>query len=240
MRSQLGLLSIVFAAVLLLASAMGCDLFRETPTPTPTPHPDIPTKVLAARDAALTFLRERYPDAAPATGIPWIGQNTTPPDTPGVSSYIFTGGNWLMTIWVPLIAQPSPIYEMELDNQDTGFSWTGRLSAAYVILESNLDVNVNVLVVRDLVLDYYRDNYPADAPAAGLAWIGERTTPEGAVGHEWCQFVADGWVMEVDYELDRPDQVSYNVELRNPDVDLLWRCQVNAQGEILETREVSR
>ena len=46
--------------------------------------------------------------------------------------------------------------------------------------------------------------------------------------------------MEVDYELDRPDLVSYNVELRNSDTDLLWRCQVNAQGEILETREVPR
>ncbi len=234
MRSQLAFLSVVFAAVLLLASAMGCDLFEETPTPTPTPPPDIPSEVLAARDAALTFIRERYPDAAPAAGIHWTSQNTTPPDAPGVPSYEFTSGNWLMTIWVPLVAQDSPIYEMELDNHDTGFSWTGRLSAAYVILESNLDVNVDVLVVRDLVLGYYRDNYPATAPPADLAWIGERTTPEGAVGHEWCQFVADGWSMVVDYEVARPDQVSYNVELSNVDIDLLWRCQVNAQGEILE------
>lgn len=236
MRSQRGILSIVLAMALLLASVLGCDLFNETPTPTSTPSPDIPTEVLAARDAALTFLRERYPDAAPAAGIHWVGQDTTPPDASGVSSFEFTSGNWLMTIWVPLIAQDNSLYEMELDNQDTGFSWTGRLNTAYVILESNLDVNVDVLVVRDLVLDYYRDNYPASAPATDLAWIGERTTPEGAVGHEWCRFVANGWSMVVDYEVDRPDQVSYNVELRNSDVDLLWRCQVNAQGEILEIR----
>jgi hypothetical protein len=239
MRSQLGFLSVVFAAVLLLASAVGCNLFEQTPTPTPTPPPDIPPEVLAARDTALTFLRGRYPTAAPAAGIAWTSRNTTPPDAPGVPSYEFTSGNWLMTIWVPQIAQYSPIYEMELDNQDTGFRWTGTLSAAYVLLESNLDVNVDVLVVRDLVLDYYRENYPASAPPADLVWIGERTTPEGAVGHEWCEFVADNWSMAVDYEVDRPDQVSYNVELRNSDTDLLWRCQVNAQGEILEIREAS-
>jgi hypothetical protein len=64
--------------------------------------------------------------------------------------------------------------------------------------------------------------------------VGERTTPEGSVGHEWCQFTTDGWSLALDYEVARPDQVMYNVELRNSDAGMVWRCQVDAQGQVLE------
>jgi hypothetical protein len=172
--------------------------------------------------------------------IEWVGRNTTPPGTPGLSSYEFTGGNWLLTVWIPVLSVQTVIYEMALDNQDTGFRWMGKLREDYTVLESNLNVSFDVLVVRDLVLSYYRENHPADAPQEGLIWVGERTTPEGSVGHEWCQFTADGWSMAVDYEVARPEQVLYNVELRDSDAGVLWRCQVDAQGQILEIQGVSR
>jgi len=239
MGSRTHLLGIVLLMGLLLATVTACDDFWKTPTPTPTPPADISAAVLAARDAALVFLRQKYPDRAPAAGINWVGQNTTPLATSGVSSYEFRSGNCLMTVWVPMISLKSTLYEVALDNQDTGFLWTGKLSESYTVLESNLNVAVEVLVVHELVLAYFRANYAADAPGEDMVWFGERTTPEGSVGHEWCEFIADGWSMVIDYDLGRPDQVLYHIELGNSNTGLRWRCQFNAQGEILEIQTLS-
>jgi hypothetical protein len=240
MSSRKRLLCIVWMTVLVVAAGAGCGNPVETPTPTPTQPPNLPAEVLAARDAALDFLRQIYPDKAPLAGIGWAGRDTTPPGTPGLSSYEFTSGNWLMTVWIPVLSVQTVIYEMALDNQDIGLRWVGKLREDYTVLESNLNVSFDVLVVRDLVLFYYRENYGADAPPEGLVWVGERTTPEGSVGHEWCQFTAGVWSMAVDYEVARPEQVLYHVELRNSDTGVLWRCQVDAQGQILEIQGVSR
>jgi hypothetical protein len=144
-----------------------------------------------------------------------------------------------MTIWAPAVSVQSVIYEVRLDNQPTGFSWMGKLGQDLAVLESNLNVNFDVLVVRDLVLAYFRENYSDDAPGAGLVWVGERTTPEGSVDHEWCQFTADGWSMTVDYEVTRPERLLFHVELANADSGLVWRCQVNSEGRILEIQGAS-
>jgi len=238
MRSRTRKLGFVLVTALLLAIMTGCDGFWKTPTPTPTPAAtppaDIPAAVLAARDAALAHLRLAFPDKAPSEGIHWTGRNTTPPDFPGVSSYEFTGDQWLMVIRTPLLSVDTLIYEMELSNQDTGLRWTGKLDASYAVLESNLDVAVEALIVREIILAYVRERYVDQAPGEDLVWVGERTTPEGSVGHESCRFTADDWTMTVDYDLDRPDQVIYSIELRNSGTGFVWRGLVDADGMVQE------
>ena len=227
-------LCFVLVIAILTVVVPGCDRLWETPTPEPPPAPEIPQAVLTARDAALGFLREEYPDRAPATGLQWDGSCTSPPSVKSVASFEFTSGDWVMTVWVPTIAQDAVIYEMVLENDPAGFLWTGRLSQSHLVIESNLGVDADVLVVRDLVLGYYRDRYGASAPAEGLVWMGERITPEGSIGHERCRFVADGWVMQVDYDVARPDIVLYTVALESVETGEQWLCQVDAVGEILE------
>lgn len=234
MESRTCKLGFVLVMGLLLVIIAGCDEFWKTPTPTPTPPADIPTTVLGARDAALAFVRLAYANKAPPEDVTWTGRNTTPPDLPGVSSYEFASDSWLMATRTPLLAPDTLIYEIELSNQDTGFDWTGKLDSSYAVLESNLDVAVEVLVVRDIVLSYVRERYSDQAPGEDLAWIGERTTPEGLVGHESCRFTADDWTMTVDYDLARPDQVIYRVELRNSSTGFVWVGQVDAEGTVQE------
>jgi hypothetical protein len=236
MESKTRILGFVLVIAPLLAVATGCGRFWRTPTPTPIPPADVPASVLAARDAALDYLRPAYPDKAPREGINWTGRNTTPPDLPGVSSYEFTGNDWLMTIRTPVVSPDTIIYEMELRNQDIGFRWTGKLDASYAILESNLDVAVEVLVVREIVLSHVREHYPGGAPRENLPWVGERTTPEGSVGHEWCRFTGDDWTMTVDYDVARPDQVIYQIELHDSSTAFVWRGQVDAEGVVHELR----
>jgi hypothetical protein len=239
MASHKRLLGIMLISGFLAAAVAACSEVPSTPTLTPTVPADVPSQVVAARDAALGFLRQRYLSRAPAAGVGWTGRNTNPPDVPGLPSYEFTSGDWVMTIWVPAISVHSVIYEMRLDNAATGFYWTGKLGEDLTVLESNLNVNFDVLVVRDLVLAYFRENYSGDAPSSDLVWVGERTTPEGSVDHEWCQFTADGWSLLVDYEVTRPEQVLFQVELRDADSGLVWWCQVDAEGQILEIQRLA-
>jgi hypothetical protein len=247
-KRVLGVLLFAITVGLLPSSLTACDGFWKTPTPIPTASPtipptptatlpsDIPAEVIAARDAALTFLRTTYPTKAPPEGISWVGRNTTPPGVAGVSSYEFVSGDWLLWIGRPEISPGTFIYEMELTNQQAFFHWTGTLDARYTVLESNLNVAIEVLVVREIVLSYVREHYPAQAPAANLAWIGERTTPEGATGHESCRFTAGDWTMTVDYDLGTAAPLVYQVELRNASTAFVWRGQVDAEGTVLEHR----
>lgn len=245
-KHNLSILLFILTVVFLASSLTACDGFWKTPTPIHLPTPpltptatlpsDIPAEVIAARDAALVFLRTTYPAKAPPEGLAWMGRNTTPPGVVGAASYEFVSGDWVMWIGTPEIAPGMFIYEMELTNQQALFHWTGMLDARYTVLESNLNVAVEVLIVREIVLSYVREHYPAQAPAENLAWIGERTTPEGAGGRESCRFTAETWTMTVDYEVTSPEQVVYQVELRDTSTAFVWRGQVDAEGTVLEHR----
>jgi hypothetical protein len=104
------------------------------------------------------------------------------------------------------------------------------------LLESNLDVAPEVLLVRDRVMSHVSDRYAEQAPGVDLAWIGERSTPEGSVGHESCQFTADDWTMSIAYDVVRADQLSHQVELRSASTGFVWRGLVDAEGKVKEVR----
>ncbi len=141
-----------------------------------------------------------------------------------------------MTIHRPQISRDVSIYEITLANPETTFRWTSKLTADYALLESNLDVTADVLVVRDIVLSHIKARYSDQGPGHGLTWIGKRTTPEGSVGHESCQFTANAWTMKVAYQPTRADQMSYRVELRSLSNEFLWRGMVDPQGKVKEVR----
>ncbi len=232
-RFVLGLL-----AVAVLTAATGCAGFLTRATPTSKPGKPVPTTMLEARDAALTFLRGRYPASAPAADARWVGLDTTPPDFPATTSAAFSSSSWVMNVWSPLVSTGT-LFEIDLGNHESGLHWAGKLDQGHMIMESNWNIPVDALVVRDSVLDYYRQAYPEMGLPVDLLWIGERTTPEGSTGYERCRFVAAGWQLDIAYEVARPDQVLYQVQLANPAASLDWQCQVDAQGQILEIRPPS-
>lgn len=263
MHSKVRLLTALFAMAALvalgalLAGATACDRLPRTPqpvvtatrtraviptltaiaTPVETPVGEIPAEILSARDAALAFLRNRYAARAPGS-VAWTARNTAPPGVVGLPSYEFASDDWRMTIAGLPITPEVTIYEAGLQNPSTGLRWMGRLDATYGLLESNLNIAVEIPVVRDLVLAHVREYHAGEAPAEDMVWIGERTTPYGLVGHETCQFTAAGaeWKMTVDYDLVAPAQVIYKVELSQAGTGFVWRGQVDAEGAVLEHR----
>ncbi len=230
-------LAAALTVVLSVLLAVGCVRPPQTPTPNPTPPVTIPGEVLSARDVALTHLRRSYPQAAPPEGITWTGRRISPDGQIGSVDYEFASGEWLMRVGVPTLSPGVFLYEIQLGNPDTGFRWEGKLDKDLALLESNLGVGVDVLVVRDTVLAYLREQHADQAPAPSVVWIGERITPPDSVGHESCRFTDSGWTMTVEYDVLPPDQVLYRVEVQNSASQFAWRGQVDAEGVVLEYAE---
>lgn len=236
MKLRMRVLSIVLVTGLVVVATAGCDGYTQTPAPTPTAAAVIPDEALGARDAALVYVRQSYADKAPPDGVTWLGRSSSPEDLVGASSYEFAGGVWLMTVQFPLVSPDAMVYEIGLGNEDAGFLWTGKLSASYGVLESNLDVAAEALAVRDAILLHVAENYSQRAPAKDLVWVGERTTPEGSMGHESCQFASGAWTMIVEYDLVLPARRIYRVEFGNSGSGFVWRGQIGVDWIIMEHR----
>ncbi len=243
MRFQTTTLRLLIVLGVLLGFATGCrEIWRTptaTPTEVPTPPPEVPAAILQVRSAAFEWLRSTYLERAPAEDTTWTTQSTSPADLSGVSYYEFASDAWRLAISSVVISSDNLLYEMDLANAQSGFRWTGKLDTNYSVRESNLDVAVEVLVTRDLVLSYVAQQYASLAPEASLVWVGERTTPMGSVGRESCRFVAGEWAMGVEYDVVRPDQTIYETQLWNTSSGFLWRGQVDAQGTVQELRPES-
>jgi hypothetical protein len=243
MQTPTAMARLTLGLAILLACATGCSRIWKTPAPTPTPIPsppvDIPAPVLTARNAALDFIRAAYPDQAPSQDMVWIARTASPLDLSGVSYYEFASDGWLLAVNEVIVsASQGILFEIDLDNLETGFNWSGRLDADYTVIESNLDVSVEALIARDLVLAHVRERYPDKAPHEGIVWMGERTTAEGSAGHESYRFTADEWSMVVQYNVGRPDQASYQTELARNDEAFVWHGRVDAEGTVHELHPV--
>jgi hypothetical protein len=106
MKSKLSTLGFVFVLSALIVS--GCkpvtvqptevpttaptEAATEQPTKVPTTTPpevaeEAPDEVRAARDAALAYVSGRYGEQAPALGLTWTGERTTPEGVVGSETY---------------------------------------------------------------------------------------------------------------------------------------------------------
>lgn len=236
MKPRMRVLPIVLVIGLAAVATVGCDRYTQTPAPTPTAAAGIPSEVLGARDAALVYVRQAHAGKAPPDGVNWLGRVSSPEALVGASLYEFVSGAWLMTVQVPVVSPDAKVYDVGLDNEDTWFRWAAKLDAGYGVLESNLDVAVEVLAVRDAILLHVAENYSHRAPAKDLVWVGARTTREGSMGHESCQFASGAWTMRVEYDLVLPARRIYRVELGNSGSGFAWRGQIGVDWIIMEHR----
>ncbi len=109
----------------------------ETPLPsqqdTPTPPETEPVlsflDAAGAREAVIAYLRSRYPEQAPPSGLAWMEENTTPQNLLGSSSLRYTSGDWVIDVQYPVVAPESLVYSLEVKNQVSGFQWTGTVKA---------------------------------------------------------------------------------------------------------------
>jgi len=96
--------------------------------------------VLAARDAALAYIRTQYSRQAPEQEASWIAEIigipvSEGPGGVGTFQYTYTTGEWGVTISFQLLASKPVTYQVVVTNRSTGFFWQGEVNPAGQVTE---------------------------------------------------------------------------------------------------------
>jgi hypothetical protein len=99
------------------------NLINSTSTPTPTPQLSPQEQV---REATIAYIKANRTETAQyLTSLSWSGGRATPEGLLGAETYIYTSGNWNLTITYPVI--PNPTYNINAiyTSTDLTINWHG-------------------------------------------------------------------------------------------------------------------
>ncbi len=192
-------------------------------------------EVLAARDAALTYLSEHYSQDAPASGLGWSEERATPEGLVGSETYRYAGGDWIITVSYPVVAPEAVVYQVVVVNPATAFQWHGEVNATGDVTEFSTAAADPVLAARTATLAYLGEHYSANTPASGMTWTRTAMTPKGLVGAEAYQYRSGYWVVTISYPVVAPDMVVYSVVASNESTGFQWQGDIDASGKVVET-----
>jgi hypothetical protein len=219
---KITLLSLVASAMIL--TAVSCRA-------TPEPEPEAPAPVLAARDAALTYIRGHYEDA-PAESLSWTEELMTPEDLPGGRIWQYTAEDWVVTISYAVSEPEWLVYWVAVANPSTGLEWEGRVDGSGHVPEAP----EYALGARDAAMRYVTEEYDQPGLGAGLAWEEEPVTPVDMPGGEAYRYTAGDWVVTISYASVPPEQAVYPVSVVNQATGFEWEGEVDAEREITQVR----
>jgi hypothetical protein len=130
-----------------------------------------PVEVLVARDTALIYVRGKYGEEAPQSGLEWSVVRETPEGLVGASTFRFESQDWTITVVFPIVALDATIYSIELINATTGFQWGGQVDAQGNVTETG--------------------ETPKDIPV--VAWAGRfKALAEGAGPNDYFVMMPEG------------------------------------------------
>jgi len=87
-----------------------------------------------ARDRAIAYLLEHYPDCGLPKEAIWNAARATPAGLLSHETIRYTYGDWQVEVSSPVI--PFPDYDVTVSNDTTGFTWQGTVRATGVIEEA--------------------------------------------------------------------------------------------------------
>ena len=107
MKKSILIAALVVIVIVLIAGVyIGYNAMVNQPSATPTPTPAVPTQ-LTARDSAIMYIATNHSEIASLTeNLTWAGgrQDT---GLVGSETYIYTAGNWNVTITNPVVLNPT-------------------------------------------------------------------------------------------------------------------------------------
>ena len=98
-------------------------------TPTEEPEPVTVTGPAEARDSALTYLADTWPDLAPPAGQVWAEKRTTPEGLVGAEAMEYSAGDWVVTVDYAVTSLEEVLYAVVVTNQVTGAGWEADVDA---------------------------------------------------------------------------------------------------------------
>jgi len=194
-----------------------------------------PDDVRAVRNTALAYLSERYGKQAPALGLTWTEERSTPDVWSGSGTYRYSAEDWVVQVYYPMMPPETVVYLVTVANRATGFHWEGQVDTAGGMTEL-LD---DVLAARDAALAYVSEHYGEQAPAPGLIWTEDYIgvpVPEGHGGAGTLQYTytAEDWAVYVSYQFLAPKPVVYGVLVQNLATHFYWEGEVDAAGQVTQ------
>jgi hypothetical protein len=212
--------------VVMVASMVGCG---SAAAPEVSAQDEAPAEVIAARDAAVAFVRGHF-DEAPGASASWIEESLTPEGLVGGSQWQYTAGDWMVKVSYAIVAPEWTVYHVAVTNESTGFEWEGRVDGSGRVPEAP----ESALLARDQALLYVSEQHDQSGLGAGLAWQEERLTPENIVGGETYQYTAGDWVVTVSYPVVLPENTIYEISVANQASGFQWAGEVDAQDTLTE------
>jgi len=219
----------------------------------PRPQPKASERVLAARDAALVYLSQRYGELAPPLGLAWAEEYTTPEGLVGSATFEFTFEDWVVTISHAILPPERTVYQVVVTNQATGFQWEGKVDATGQVMEQTASEGewFDAARARDAALAYVRQRYglgwSGDAAPPELTWTEENITPgypdkpvPGSVTLRYTgrtEIEAEDWVVTVSYAVLPPEQTIYQVVLTDQITGFQWEGEVDASGQVRDASD---
>jgi hypothetical protein len=212
--------------VLILAALIFSGCAPATVTPSP---PEASPEVMAARDAALTYIREHFAEA-PTESSAWVEERLTPEDVPGGATWQYTAEGWVVTVSYAVLPPEWTVYHVSVSNPSTGFEWEGRVDGSGRVPEAP----EHALVARDAALRYVSEEYGQQGLGSGLAWVEHTIRAEGVVGVQAYQYTTGDWLVTISYPVVPPDQAVYSVAVVNETTGFQWEGEVDAWGAVTE------
>ena len=166
----------------------------------------------------------------------------------GAETYLYTSGNWVLTIQYPVIPNPTYTITANYSSQTVTVDWSGTFQNGALSETSQI---INVLSepltqeqVRDITMAYIKANHNETATyMESLSWTGGRATPEGILGAETYSYQSSSWIVTIQYPvIPNPTYTvtakytSFPPYYQSSPQDLLISWQGNLQnGTITET-----
>ena len=98
-------------------------------------------------------------------------------------------------------------------------------------VEPSLEVR-SAAEVKDVSLDYLRENDSENAPSSDIVWQEEDITPKDWVGGVFKEFTSDEWTVKVTYPVLPPENTIYQVVVSSIKLGWHWKGTVEFDGSV--------
>lgn len=121
----------------------------------------------------------------------------------GAETYLYTSGNWSLTIQYPVVVNPTYTITANYSSQTVTVDWSGTYNGTLTETSQTISVLSAPLTqeqVRDITMAYIKANHNETAPyMLSLLWTGGRATPEGILGAETYSYQSSSWIVTIQY-----------------------------------------
>lgn len=104
--------------------------------------------------------------------------------------------------------------------------------------DAGLGIPEDVILAREVALDFLRETYGELIPPEGTHWQGDFIQEGDPLGAGAYQYTSSSWVLTIEYPIVEPEATVYSVDLINTEIDFQWKGQVDAHGEVTEITPV--